>query len=362
MQVERYQGKHGRSTTGAAAAAATLNATSQRAMTATQGRRTGGQGVPNAAGLLATVEDPEDENAIAGGKGRVLLPKGLRPKNPLKSGSDDMKLAKKIVAQYTQRKEKFEETKALNAKKASTFATHLLDTTAGAAGLGTGTGVGGTGNNNDEEEVDPYVEQHLRQLLGRIGAPVPPTRDTPVDRPVSPVSGLTFGPTNAAVVVGDRPWPTAGDGNGALMRKRSSATLASIEGAPREDRRVTNFKRVTSRDALAAAARTGAMIEAASGGGADTVSSVGSGSRRQHSSSPPNPLRSSVGGPGRHKQSMFASAISVHSAEGETEEVRALRSEVADLKNQIKVDQQLIAGISSNEMMQYIVKLEVRKR
>jgi hypothetical protein len=57
---------------------------------------------------------------------------------------------------------------------------------------------------------------------------------------------------------------------------------------------------------------------------------------------------------------MFGSVLSVHSGEGgESEEVRGLRAEITELKNQIKVDQQLIAGISSNEMMQYIMKLEV---
>ena len=128
-KVERYQGKHGRSTTGHAAAAATLNAT--MVATAQGTRRSLGQGVPDAAGLLAAVENPEDEHAIAGGKGRVLFPKGLRPKNPLKSSSDDMKLAKKIVEKYTQRKEKLDETKALHAKKTGTFATQLLDTRQG---------------------------------------------------------------------------------------------------------------------------------------------------------------------------------------------------------------------------------------
>jgi len=346
-KVERYQGKHGRSTTGHAAAAATLNAT--MVATAQGTRRSLGQGVPDAAGLLAAVENPEDEHAIAGGKGRVLFPKGLRPKNPLKSSSDDMKLAKKIVEKYTQRKEKLDETKALHAKKTGTFATQLLDTTAGAAG-----------NNNNDEDVDPYVEQHLRQLLGRIGAPVPPAKETSVDRPVSPDSGVTFGPTNAAGL--QRPRPTTGDGAGAGGRPRLSVNVAGTDGSGREDRRVTNLKRVTSREALAAAMRAGAVVEAALGGGADTLSSVGSGSRRRGPSPPSSPSRSSFS-PGRYKQSMFGSVLSVHSGEGgESEEVRGLRAEITELKNQIKVDQQLIAGISSNEMMQYIMKLEVSGR
>ena len=75
-----------------------------------------------------------------------------------------MKLAKKIVEKYSQRKDKLEDTKKWVAKKTSMFATNLLDT----AGM-----VTGLGNNNDED-VDPYVEQHLRQLLGRIGGPQPP--------------------------------------------------------------------------------------------------------------------------------------------------------------------------------------------
>ena len=109
--------------------------------------------------------EDEEEYPIAGGKGRVLFPKGLRPKNPLKSGSsDEMKLAKKIVEKYSQRKDKLEETKKWVAKKTSLFATNLLDTAGIVAGL----------RNNNEEDVDPYVEQHLRQLLGRIGGPQPP--------------------------------------------------------------------------------------------------------------------------------------------------------------------------------------------
>jgi len=42
------------------------------------------------------------------------------------------------------------------------------------------------------------------------------------------------------------------------------------------------------------------------------------------------------------------------------EEVRQMRLEMSELRQQIKVDQQLIAGISSNQLMQYISQLEAQ--
>ena len=100
----------------------------------------------------------------------------------------------------------------------------------------------------------------------------------------------------------------------------------------------------------------------------ETTRSVGSaGSRSRSRSRSPIGERGSTS-PGRFKQSFSPGRSgkgsgSVHSL-GEDylapEEVRQMRLEMSDLKAQIRVDQQLIAGISSNEMVQYIMQLEAQ--
>jgi hypothetical protein len=321
-KVERHQGKHGRTTTGHAAMAATLNATAARATSAPPVR----SGVPDAAGLLATVDpaDDDDDHAIAGGKGRVLFPKGLRPTNPLKGsggGADGMKLAKKIVEKYAQRKEKLEETRKWVAKKTTALAANLMMASAGP---------GAGGNNNEEGEVDPYVEQHLRELLGRVGGAQPRT-----------------GGTAAAAAAGASPSKPKRPSTAGAARTRPDYD------AENEQRAAAALRRTESATAVGATSpgRAGAM-----GASTRSLSSTGSpvvlggirrrslGSARRSSVSPTN---DSVGD---------ADAVPTATAE----EVRQMRLEMSELRQQIKVDQQLIAGISSNQLMQYISQLEAQ--
>ena len=339
-KVERHQGKRGASTTGHAQTAAAFNTTAARGTV----RR---NSIPDAAGLMAAVDlhGDDEEGAIGGGKGRVLLPTGLRPKNPLK-GADGMKLSKKIVEKYAQRKDKLEETKKWVAKKTSMFAANLLGaTTAGAGG-------------NNEGECDPYVEQHLRQLLGRIqpkGAAQGPETKSPT-RPKRPstataVRRQTIGPSTATAVRRQ----TIGPSTATAVRRQTIGALNEA-GILHEDQ-PTTFRRVES--AVSMRQRSEGL-----GVGQDrsyhSIESTGS----------PGQSRSRSRSPARRKQSFSPRRSgsmsgkvngSVHSV-GEdlvsAEEVRQMKVEMSDLKAQIRVDQQLIAGISSNEMVQYIMQLE----
>ena len=311
--------------------AATLNATAVRATSAPAAR----SGVPDAAGLMATVETADDDDhAIAGGKGRVLFPKGLRPTNPLKSGSAGMKLAKKIVEKYAQRKEKLEETKKWVAKKTTALAANLMMASAGPVG----------GNNNNEEgEVDPYVEQHLRQLLGRVGG-LQPTR-----------AGAT-GTTGAAA---------GATGAGATVPSPSKARRPSTAGVGRRQ----DFDTINEERAAAALRRTesATQVGAASSRGGEAAGAFGASTRSVGST--PSPVqggirRRSLGSVGSNRRASLSptngSMADADAAAATSEEVRQMRLEMSELRQQIKVDQQLIAGISSNELMQYIAQLEAQ--
>ena len=98
-------------------------------------------------------------------RGRVLLPKGLRPKNPLKTGgSDEMVLSKKIVAKYCQRKNIFDSTQKHLNRKTSTFAESVFRTSKENQKLVIDEE--DENENENDEVIDPYVERHLLELLG----------------------------------------------------------------------------------------------------------------------------------------------------------------------------------------------------
>ena len=386
-RVERYQGKRGAATTGHAQTAVSFHATATGATaraTTASGRRT--NDIPNAAGLMAHV-DPnagdDDEAAIAGGKGRVLFPKGLRPRNPLKSGADDMKLAKKIVEQYVQRKDKLEETKKWVAKKNSVFATALLGTTAAAGGTGSGAGAGAGGGNNNSDDVDPYVEQHLRQLLGRVGGPQPPA-ETKQDAATGGAGGVvcvggggggrgrSISRTN--VLPGALARPSTGSGT--VGRRNSSdllgggvpgdrrTSLSQVDSHSHIDSHASGHSSGMRRADRTPAAVHDALTHSPHSPQSDQLSAGGSRSRSRSRSRSPGSGRAGQGPSGRYK-SFVGTSNSLHSTfsgsvneEMASEEVKSLKAELVELKAQIKVDQQLIAGISSNEMVQYIMQLE----
>jgi predicted TIM-barrel fold metal-dependent hydrolase len=119
--------------------------------------------IPDHAGLLFSIAGNSvasaeyDDNVVNNGvKGRVLLPRGLRPYNPIREGgSNEMKLSQKIIANYNLRKGKFEQAQKYLDKKTATFTKNTLSTAAA--------------NRPESEGVDPLVEQHLRELLGPAG-------------------------------------------------------------------------------------------------------------------------------------------------------------------------------------------------
>ena len=100
-------------------------------------------------------------------RGRVLLPKGLRPKNPLKTGkSDEMVLSKKIVAKYYQRKNIFDKTQTHLNRKTSTFVEKFSRTPRENQKLLIDDDDENENENGNDEVIDPYVQKHLMELLG----------------------------------------------------------------------------------------------------------------------------------------------------------------------------------------------------
>ena len=99
----------------------------------------------------------------------------------------------------------------------------------------------------------------------------------------------------------------------------------------------------------------------------DSIGSPGRGRSPGKGSTSPGRFKQSFS-PGRNgKGGGRVSGGSVHSTGDRDdhdhlgpEEVRQMKAEMSELKAQIKVDQQLIAGISSNEMVQYIIQLEAQ--
>ena len=122
-------------------------------------------------------------------RGRVLLPKGLRPTNPLNSsGLNDMILSKKIITKYNQRRNAFDKTqKSLN-RKTTSFAENILknsmenrkfqnirnenndyndnDDDNRKKKKKEDNGNGEDDDDDEEQIIDPHVERHLMELLG----------------------------------------------------------------------------------------------------------------------------------------------------------------------------------------------------
>jgi Kinesin motor domain len=81
----------------------------------------------------------------------IVFPKGLRPSNLfLQGGHNEMKLAKKIVERHLQRKEKLGQTQGLSGNGHMSFGRDASSANS---------------TQNDSVELDPQVEQRLRDLL-----------------------------------------------------------------------------------------------------------------------------------------------------------------------------------------------------
>jgi Kinesin motor domain len=81
----------------------------------------------------------------------IVFPKGLRPLNLfLQGGNNEMKLAKKIVERHLQRKEKLGQTQGPSGNEHTTLGRNVSSVNS---------------TQNDSVELDPQVEQRLRDLL-----------------------------------------------------------------------------------------------------------------------------------------------------------------------------------------------------
>jgi hypothetical protein len=101
-------------------------------------------------GLLGSMNNKTGHGATAAGEtieemGGVVLPKGLRPVNPLKLGDVDLHLTKKIVEKHKHREEKLEKIKEEAFQRSLVHAAK-----AGAATMG---------------PIDPILQQQIRDLL-----------------------------------------------------------------------------------------------------------------------------------------------------------------------------------------------------
>lgn len=150
-RVEQKQGKFGKSFPGSGRGTGTTQTAVKNSL-------------HEAEGVLATTTSQfgfhEDSQAGESCKGKVILPRGLRPPNPFNlKGNEEMKLSKKIIGKHLERKGKFEKTQKYLEKKTANFGRKVM----------AHAGCNENENESDVHGLDPIVEQHLRELLGPAG-------------------------------------------------------------------------------------------------------------------------------------------------------------------------------------------------